>query len=121
VADEEEVDTAPEYDADGFHNLATARFAWSDAPYEDTLLQDLLDIAKSQVEAYSYPISSTSWVGQPSLRLGQLMQARNIWNAQKVDPSSGGMGEDGFVMRPFPLDWMVRQILRPKRGKPVMF
>ena len=50
--------------------------------------------------------------------LAQLMQAKNMWNAGRVD-ASGGIGDGGdFVIRPVPLDWHVKQLLRPKRGAP---
>lgn len=50
--------------------------------------------------------------------LAQFTQAKNTWNAGRVD-ANGGIGDGGdFVMRPMPLDWHVKQILRPKRGRP---
>jgi len=50
--------------------------------------------------------------------LGQFLQAKNMWNAGRVD-ASGGLGDgEGFVMRPTPLDWHIKQVLRPKRGAP---
>ncbi|MFC5930207.1 hypothetical protein D6T64_05645 [Cryobacterium melibiosiphilum] len=49
----------------------------------------------------------------------QLMQTRNLWNAAKSDPS-GQMGDDGFVIRPFPMDWVIKGIIRPKNPVPVV-
>lgn len=48
-------------------------------------------------------------------RWAHLAHARNIWNAQKVNPS-GGIGDDqqGFALTPFPMDWSVRSRLRPR-------
>lgn len=48
-------------------------------------------------------------------RWAHLAHARNIWNAQKVNPS-GGLGDDqqGFALTPFPMDWSVRARLRPR-------
>ncbi len=50
-----------------------------------------------------------------SYRWAQLQHARNIWNATNVNPSAGyGMDEPGsFMIRPFPLDWAIKQRLRP--------
>ena len=48
----------------------------------------------------------------------QLMQARNIWNASKVDPSNGAFDDSSYAIKPFPLDWTIKQGLRPKRGVP---
>lgn len=122
----------------GWHTLDTARDQWRDAPSDDDTLQQLLDVARHQVTAYAptytgEPGTSTLAAPDPTTgalqpvtaatvpadyRLAQLMQARNIWNAGRVDPASGGLGDDSFIMRPFPLDWMVKQIIRPKRALP---
>jgi hypothetical protein len=40
------------------------------------------------------------------------MQVRNTWNATKTNPE-GMLGGGDFTVRPFPLDWMVRQLIRP--------
>lgn len=50
-----------------------------------------------------------------NFRQGQLMQARNILNIAKTDPATA---DDGtmFVIRPYPLDNFIKQILRPKLG-----
>ena len=54
-----------------------------------------------------------------SYRQAQLMQARNVWNASKASPS-GDFDGASYGLTSFPLDWMVRQLLRPKRGVPVL-
>jgi hypothetical protein len=48
------------------------------------------------------------------------MQARNQWNAAKVDPANGGLGDESFIVTPHPLDWMIKQILRPATAIPVV-
>lgn len=48
----------------------------------------------------------------------QLMQCRNIWNAAKTDPS-GAIGDNGFEIRPYPMDNFIKQVIRPKRAIPV--
>lgn len=122
---------------DGWHTLASARDEWRDAPKTDVRLFDLLEIAKGQVIKYApdedddgYPDSSlypgadvfpSNGVSVPTnYRYAQLMQARNLWNAGRVDPANGGIGEDSFIIQPRPLDWTVRQIIRPKRGVPTI-
>lgn len=105
-----------------WHDVESARDRWVDAPLDDDQLQELLDVAQGQVIAYApalpEPEEGENLDIPAHYRTGQLMQARNIWNAQKVDAASGGMGEDTFVARPHPLDWMVKQVLRPRRGVP---
>ena len=102
---------------DGWLTLDAARDGWPDAPAADLLLFEALWTAKQQVIAYAPKLDEGQ---RPPLnyKTGQKMQARNIWNASKVDPASGGMGEDSFVIRPFPLDWMVKQQLRPADAVP---
>lgn len=105
---------------DGWHTLDTARDDWRDAPGFDAWLYELLWTARNDVIAYAPALAADQ---RPPLnyRRAQLMQARNLWNAGKVDPSSGGIGSDTFVLRPFPLDWTIKQVLRPKRAIPGAF
>lgn len=104
---------------DGWHTLDTARDDWRDAPGFDAWLYELLWTARNDVLAFAPALTAGQ---RPPLnyRRAQLMQARNLWNAGKVDPASGGMGDDTFVLRPFPLDWTIKQVLRPKRAVPTI-
>jgi hypothetical protein len=127
----------PDYDVPAtWHTLETARQGWSDAPSDDDRLSVLLTVAYEAVASYA-PKFTDPDTGDVSLgyadpvtgvvtavydtsvpanyREAQLMQARNHWNAVKVDPATGGIGDDSFVMKPFPLDWTVKQTIRPKR------
>ena len=106
-------------DPQGWHTLASARSEWADAPYDDVQLFELLEIAAGQALAYAPALIIGARI-PTAYATGQLMQARNIWNASKVNPS-GDMGDGSFVITPKPLDWMIKQILRPKRAVPVMF
>lgn len=98
---------------DGWHTVDSAREVWPDATDDDARLHQLLDLARQQVTAYA-PALLIGTRAPANYREAQIMQCRNIWNAGKVDPASGGFGEDSFVIRPFPLDWMIKQILRPR-------
>jgi hypothetical protein len=95
-----------------WHTLDTARALWSDATaITDPRLFQLLELARAQVEQYG-----TTLTGSDAIRANreaQLGQARNLLNAGRAE--SGEDGTDTFVLRPFPLDWMIKQILRPKR------
>lgn len=42
-----------------------------------------------------------------------------MWNAGIVSPG-GEFGEGEFTMSTHPLDWHVKQLLRPKRAVPVV-
>lgn len=109
-----------------WHDTESARTNWDDAPYEDEQLAELLAVARGQVIAYSPTrkddpiVAADSEVVPVEYRLAQLRQAQNIWTAQNVN-SDGGMGDgDAFTLRPVshPLDWHVKQIIRPKGARP---
>lgn len=105
---------------DGWATLDMARDEWADArTLADVILWRLLDTAKGDVLAYAPALPDAAPI---PLRYAeaQIMQARNRWNALKVDPASGGLGEGDFVIRPFPLDWQIKQLLRPKQAVPVI-
>lgn len=107
VADEE----------DGWHTLDTARDDWRDAPAFDAWLYECLWVARQDVLAFA-PALELGQRPPINYRRAQIMQARNLWNAGKVDAASGEVGEGTFVLRPFPLDWTIKQVLRPKRAVP---
>lgn len=107
-----------------WHNLESARLQWADAPYDDDVLEELLEVARGQVITYSPtkkadPIVELASTDVPvHYRLAQLRQATNLWTAASVD-TTGGMGDGSdFVIRPHPLDWHVKQIIRPRGGAP---
>ena len=101
---------------DGWHTLETAREDWRDAPVVDAWLYELLWTARNDVVQYAPVLPDGQWP-PPNYRRAQLMQARNLWNAGKVDPASGGDGEGQFILRPLPLDWTVKQTVRPKTAR----
>lgn len=103
---------------DGWVTLDDARAKWRDAPADDDTLFELLEIAKQQVVEFAPTAydDDGNVITTPALmnyRLAQRMQARNLWNANQVDPGNGQIGADTFVIRPFPMDWVVKNIIRP--------
>lgn len=103
---------------DGWHTIDSAREVWVNAPENENRLFQLLELARQQVEEYAPALMLGARIPANYVE-GQLMQARNLLNAGMVNPS-GETGEDDFVLRPFPLDWMVKQVLRPKRAIPAV-
>lgn len=102
-----------------WHTLDSIRAEWPDAEaIPDASLWALLTVSKVQVVAYA-PVLAEDVPVPSHYRDAQRIQARNVWTASKVAPD-GGIGADDFVIRPFPLDWHVKQILRPKHGIPVV-
>jgi hypothetical protein len=104
-----------------WHDVESARDQWIDADLDDDVLEELLEVAKQQVIAYApalpEPAEGEELDVPVNYRYGQLEQAKNLWNAARVD-ASGGDGDGTFVMRPHPLDWIIKQILRPRRAVP---
>jgi len=108
-----------------WHTPDTVRAEWEDAEQiGDELLAQLVTAARYAVIAYAPalpPFLSTD--EQPfqeipdRYRLAQLMQVRNLWNAQQTSPS-GDLGGESFAIQPRPLDWHVKALLRPARGRP---
>ena len=105
--------------ASEWHTLDSLRDDWTDAEdISDVMLWSVLELAREQVLEFAPVVAVDDPV--PSRYVdAQRIQARNIVTAGRVSPD-GGSGEGDFVIRPFPLDWHVRQILRPKSARPVI-
>lgn len=106
-------------------DLEEVRERWRDAPANDEYLQEVLDVAQGQVLDYGPATTADLIDADPNAvptnyRLAALTQARNIWNAVKTDPANQGIGDEGFIIRPFPMDWTVKNMIRPLRAKPVV-
>ncbi len=105
-----------------WHTPETARAQrelWPDVDaLGDETLDVLLDAARDQVIAYAPALAPDAATIPDRYALGQLRQAQNLWRASIVD-ASGGIGDgESFVIRVMPLDWHVKQILRPRGGVP---
>jgi hypothetical protein len=99
---------------DGWHTISSARAEWDGAKHlTDWRLYVLLSTARGEVAAYA-PALGTQ---RPPLnyREAQLLHARNRNAAARIDPATGDSGVDGYAVGPFPLDWAVKQLLRPAR------
>lgn len=105
-------------DSDGWHTLDSVREVWADAPENDRWLYELLVVAKNDVIAYA-PALAEDALPPEHYRRAQQMHARDIWTAGDVSPA-GDFGEGSFTAQPHPLDWMIKQILRPKNPRPVV-
>lgn len=100
----------------GWHSIGSARTEWRDAgALDDHRLWVLLETAKLEVVAYAPPLPDGA---RPPVnyREAQLMHARNRNAAGRIDPANADAGGDGFSLTAFPLDWVVRQLLRPQRA-----
>jgi hypothetical protein len=90
---------------------------WPDSSgiMNDDVLNIYLAAAKAACIAYApaLPAGQTEIPGE--WVLAQAMQARNIYNAGHASPS-GGFGDPEYGLTSFPLDWQVKQLLRPQMG-----
>lgn len=114
----------PSYPCSTWYSTVEAQDDWRDAPHDDELLQQYLDVAAQQVIAYG-PARIAETIADSgcvplNYRMAQLMQARNLWNAAKTDPSGAQGADPGFTFTPFPLDWSVKAVIRPKTAAPVV-
>lgn len=91
---------------------------WPDAgTLDQAVLTSLLEVAKEQVIIYA-PAGTPTEGGIPErLALAQLRQAQNIHRAITVD-GGGQIGDgEGYAITTYPLDWHVKNLIRPKRGR----
>ena len=99
--------------------LAITRSQWIDSrTIDDDVLYEILQVAKTQVLDFAPSLAAAAAV-PTHYRMAQISQARNIYNGSIVDATNGDIGSDTFTIRPFPLDWQIKQLLRPRRGVPV--
>lgn len=114
-----------------FYTVEELRTRWGSGAPSDERAAELLAVSMQQCLAYApIPVDYTALfeallgdevpdlIVPPGHREAHFQQARNIWNAAKVGPN-GSQG-DTFGLSPFPLDWHVQQLLRPKTGVPVV-
>lgn len=106
---------------DGWHSLSSARIEWETARnLDDARLYVLLETARTECMAF-LPAKRRDGIAagleRPTVgyREAQLLHARNRNAAARVDPASGEGGTDGYSLSPYPLDWTVKQLLRPSR------
>jgi hypothetical protein len=109
-----------------WYTVEEAQTDWLDAPHgdedEDALLQSYLDAAQEAILAFAparYSATPTPTDPTEGMRRAHLMQAQNLWNATAASPS-GNFDNGSFGLSTFPLDWQVKQLVRPHRGLPVI-
>jgi hypothetical protein len=95
-----------------------AQALWADAALLDPdVLELLLESAHADVVAFLPDMDADPDPIPASWRLAEVYQARARHNAVLAG-GDNQVGDDGQTITVFPLDWQVRQLLRPKRGRP---
>lgn len=92
---------------------AIARKLWKDAPADDDVLNMYLSAASDAVSAYQYDQGAVS---SDTYDMAVTFQARNIWNSSKASAGTGDFDGSGYGLTSAPLDWQVKNLLRPQRG-----
>lgn len=89
-------------------------------------LDPLLASARVQCEAYAPSLYVTLEDGTtalqsppPNYQHAQILQARALYRAM-IAGDRDGIGADGYTVTVFPMDWTVKNLLRPKKGRPVL-
>lgn len=100
----------------GWNTLAMARTVWRDLPTDPRVAYELLAVAKRDVLAFAPALPEGAPIPE-NYRTAQWMHARDIATSGIATPS-GDIGAPGFATTPYPMDWMIRQVLRPKRAIP---
>ncbi len=109
-----------------WHDPASLRATWADAPSSDALVQELLEVAKQQVLAFA-PELTLAEDGEPdaepappaNYRMAQAYQARALYQASKANVNADVDVVGGeFKVRVYPMDWNIKNMLRPQRGVP---
>lgn len=107
-----------------WYTVEEARIDWRDAAQlDDVQLQLQLDASRDAVWAFGRSLTLPEDAPVPDeipagWRSAHLLQARNTWNGFKTDPA-GFVGSGEFEVRVYPMDWLVKQLIRPLRpGRP---
>jgi hypothetical protein len=103
---------------DGWHTLDSIRDVWRDAPGDDAELFVLMQSAKEQCEAFA-----PAFTGAAPLRFrqAQLLQSRALWASGSVSQGDQFGDGAGLSVTVFPMDWTVKNLLRPTRAVKAFF
>jgi len=103
---------------DGWQSLESARAVWKEAPVDDGYLYQLLEVARIQCVEFA-----PAFVGRaPSnYAQAQLLQARALWASGNVSQGDQSGDNSGLSVTVFPMDWTVKNLLRPSRAVRAFF
>lgn len=103
---------------DGWASLADARAEWADAvTMDDPELERYLQAAYEQCVEFAPELDDGQTLIPARLVQAQVMQARAIWRAVKAGDGDQ-IGPDGLTVTVYPMDWTVKNLLRPRRAVP---
>lgn len=86
--------------------------------YSPETVTKFLAAARAQVEAFA-PVLDDPETIPGRYALAQALQARAIARATTAG-DGGQMGGDGLTLTIFPMDWSIKALIRPVKGRPVI-
>ncbi|MFD6094533.1 hypothetical protein ACFWGN_20670 [Oerskovia sp. NPDC060338] len=92
---------------------------WADAPADEATLLLFLESAQGQCSEFAPALPSGSTEVPANYVLALILQARALQRST-VAGSGDSLGGDGFTVTVFPMDWTVKNLLRPSHGVPVL-
>ncbi len=101
--------------------IVQAREQWGDAStIDDADLEDLLDAAWAGCVAFLpvEVVTDLAYVPTPAHIMANVLNARDAWAAARRDGDV--IGFDSYAVRVRPLSGTVQQLLRPRRGVPMV-
>lgn len=102
----------------GWLTLEEARRGWPDAPSDEAHLTELLEVAHELCVEYQKPPTVDDEHPLPvRFKRAQRLQAKAMWQAERAG-TGDQIGEDGRVVRVYPMDRQVKGLLRPDDGTP---
>lgn len=100
-------------------SLAQARELWPDArTLDDDVLAQILDAAGTKVYEYASPLTRGAPEREDARAHAQVLAARDLWTAYRVDGGADVISFDQYAIRVRPLSAAVMSLLRPARGVP---
>lgn len=97
---------------------------WPGCPLDPTdeteaaALQNLLDAAADQCRTFANVLPAFTPIPE-RWRQAQGLQARALYRSSTA-AAGDTLGEDGFTVTVYPMDWNVKALLRPPAGVPVI-
>lgn len=105
-----------------WYTPATITNVWREAQaMHDSELLELLAVAREECEAFAYPEDVEDPDNIPSrVALAHRLHTQAIWNSQKTSGRDDDATLSGQSVTVYPMDWQVKNHLRPKRGVPAV-
>lgn len=105
-----------------WYDSSTIQNVWREArTMHESELDELLAVAREECEEFAYPEDVADPSNIPArVALAHRLHAQAIWNSQKTSGRDDDVTLSGQSVTVYPMDWQVKNHLRPKRGVPAV-